>query len=500
MSEVALTLRDAQRAIHGQAHGSVAESVIAALSAEPETIEELEAAVARFIKPTDDRGPFAAFRAGLCEEPWDAGIVVIDLAARLVAAESTYLSPSREGQVRYHDGSAATEVAIHYRVPDDWMFIHHVESWQPLAERRRAETMALPPLDTRAMLYDQVTEFIVKECLDARAAGVEDPIADIHARWLMTPRADLRQQSPRDVLLAKCEFIDLDLQWRANQWASVGECPPGLALQSAAYRFGGFGTHENVIYYDLIRTLLQDCWDRVSQQETVEAAAEVERLEWLKDDWLHAPNDDFHGLSPAHIIEQERQRLPITLSPAAAVIDEDCPLCQMAGEEFGPMFWHLDGSHMDDDFPFSFFRTREEWEEEQRRRETFTREWEEKRAHAAFGDLPIWSRSYTDWEAWETLPLEEAMMVALIGIGGHVAELGLDLNDAPEGEALADSLRRDFADVKETVGQASYGLMSMSLDQLHEDLEAAAAAVPEVADKCADLQRRLERLRERLLA
>lgn len=500
MSEVTLAIKDAQRAIHGHAHGSVAESVIAALSAEPETIEELEAAVARFIKPTEDRGPFAAFRDGWCEEPWDAGIVMIDLTARLVAAESTYLSPSPEGQVRYHDGSAATDVWIYYRVPDDWMFIHHLEAWPSLSERRRAERAALPPLDARAVLYGQVTEFIVKECLEARAAGVEDPIADIHARWLMTPRADLRQQSPRDVLLAKRELIDLDLQWRANQWAFVGECPPGLALPSAAYRFGGFGTHENVIYYDLLRTLLQDCWARVSQPETVEAAAEVERLEWLKDDWLQAPNDDFHGLSPFHIIEQERQRLPITLSPGAAIIDDDCPLCQMAGEEFGPMFWHLDGSHMDDDFPFSPFRTREEWEEEQRRWETFTREWEEKQVHAAADGLPVWRRSYTDWEAWETLPLEEALVVALVGIGGHVAELDMDLSDAPEGAAWADSLRRDFADLREAVGQASYGLIAPSLAQLHQDLEAIAVAMPDVADKCADLQRQLARLRQRLTA
>jgi hypothetical protein len=41
----------------------------------------------------------------------------------------------------------------------------------------------------------------------------------------------------------------------------------------------------------------------------------------------------------------------------------------MADGDFGPMFWHLDGCNMDDDFPFSFYRTRAEWDEERRRME-----------------------------------------------------------------------------------------------------------------------------------
>lgn len=51
------------------------------------------------------------------------------------------------------------------------------------------------------------------------------------------------------------------------------------------------------------------------------------------------------------------------------------------GEEFGPGVWYLDGCNMDEGFVFSFHRTREEWEEEERRRrefyETFDRKWAE---------------------------------------------------------------------------------------------------------------------------
>src|SRR6266851_9598409 len=108
MSEVKLNLIDAQETLHGTIHGSVADAAVAALSAEPETIAELQAALARYIKPRDEVSPFASFCSTkssdgvainlprLDLEPWDAGIVVIDLAARIVAVESTYSLPQTQ--------------------------------------------------------------------------------------------------------------------------------------------------------------------------------------------------------------------------------------------------------------------------------------------------------------------------------------------------------------------------------------------------------------------
>ena len=91
---------------------------MAALSAEPETMAELEAALTRYMRSLDGRGHFASFRSPdyransspeLDTERWDAGIVVIDLAARIVASESSYSQPGPDGQVTYHDGHSATE-------------------------------------------------------------------------------------------------------------------------------------------------------------------------------------------------------------------------------------------------------------------------------------------------------------------------------------------------------------------------------------------------------
>jgi len=52
-------------------------------------------------------------------------------------------------------------------------------------------------------------------------------------------------------------------------------------------------------------------------------------------------------------------------------MDVDCPLCRAMTEDSMPVFWHLSGCNMDCDFPFSFYRTRDEWEEEERRRKEF---------------------------------------------------------------------------------------------------------------------------------
>src|SRR5262249_8999577 len=164
-------------------------------------------------------------------------------------------------------------------------------------EARRGERQAQGPLDTRAVLYGRpLLEFIATECFQGfhsptgskpaalslaevpdvanwRSFDDDGPprddleelaVGDIHGRWLLGPRSDLRGQPPRNVLLARKGFIDWDLQDRANQWSAQHGCPPGLDVKSHAYRFGGFGTHEIVIYYYLVRRLLWSCRDELA--------------------------------------------------------------------------------------------------------------------------------------------------------------------------------------------------------------------------------------------
>ena len=414
MSEIKLNLTDAQHTISGTIHGSVADRCIAALSAEPETITELEAALTRYDKPDGDISPFAWFRKGqeIDKESWDAGIAIIDLAARIVASESTYSQPGPQGEVNYHDGVCATDISIFYRLPDDWLFLDSIDQYEGLRDSRRLQRLSTPPLDARAILYGRpLLEFIVHESEVAQTLvcdSIATPIGDVdnqqsdtpdqddtlrqqisllHARWLMTPRNDLRGQSPREVLLARQDFIDYDLHTRSMQWSMQGEGPPCLGTDSFAYRFAGFGTHEWVIYYDLVRFLLWSApKEETGSNKPVEMELEIARLEKLKTEWLEQPLEDYGGRIPALLVENERIRLPIAMRGHDMVIDDDCPVCQMMANdaELGMQigFWHLDGSHMDDDFAFSELHTREEWEARRREWEEFTekfnREWEER--------------------------------------------------------------------------------------------------------------------------
>lgn len=461
MSEVKLNLVDARKILCGTIHGSIGNACVAALSAEPESISELEAALKRYVRPRplrhipksdvpkttqivvrDPPGVFASFHSvsEIDEEPWDAGVLIIDLVTRIVASQSSYSQPQPKGEVLYHDGGQPTDLVVLYSVSDDWKFLDSISQYKSCRSARKRERVNNTPLDARSVLYGRpLLEFIVNsvrqspvcrevrfetqawlsdECADLPVANntpavpanetVDEKLAGeisaIHARWLMTGRADLRGQSPRDVLLAKQDFIDFDLHTRQLQWTEQGEGPPCLAPDSSAYRFAGFGTHECVLYYDLVRHLL---WRTLHFQETndsIELETEIARLEQTKTEWLENPQEDVDGRIPGIIIDNERRRLPITLQAQDMIIDEDCELCVMSANEvamgYGPAFWCLDGSHMEDSFPFSFFRTQAEWDQDNRQREEFNREfdrrWEERQQRLARGE-PVDDEFDLDW-------------------------------------------------------------------------------------------------------
>jgi hypothetical protein len=445
MSEVKLNVVDANTILSGTIHGSEADRCIAALSAEPETIVELVAALARYSRGSD---PFALFRSNIeiDEERYDAGIVIIDLPARVIAVDSTYSSPSIEGEVNYHDGEKATDTSIPYRLPDDWRFVNSIEAYRWTSERRRIERQSHQPFDARAVLYgDPLFEFILKSvdvwCAEHEPKYLEtengcgfdevttNTIVRIHAEWLMTPRDDLRGKSPREVLLEKQESIDFDLHTRALQWSMLAEGPPCLSADAFAYRFGGFGSHEWIVYYDLVRYLF--CMATYASSSaaqlvlrnarapvavdgsplnekpvppvTADGSFSLSGLQELASAWLERANGDYSGRIPAIIIENERKRLPQAMSSHELIIDEDCECCQMLARDaemgFGPTFWHLDGSQMEDEFAFSPYVTRQEWEAEMRSREEMEidmarraaekREWDENQERFARGELII---------------------------------------------------------------------------------------------------------------
>lgn len=143
----------------------------------------------------------------------------------------------------------------------------------------------------------------------------------------MAAREDLRGQSPREVLLAKKDFIDSDLHSRELQWSFTGECPPPLPRSANAYLRAGFGTHEIVLYYELVRVLLAECFERVRSEKEISLKAMAAHLRQIKTAWLDAPDGESGGRTPSQMIESERKRVNLIMSAREILIDEDCDVC-----------------------------------------------------------------------------------------------------------------------------------------------------------------------------
>jgi hypothetical protein len=532
MSDVRLVIREADRDWSGTIHGSVADRAIAALSADPMTLAELETACARYQKPNPDRPILANLSEGLCDEPFDAGIVVIDLVVRLVLTDSTYSSPESTGDVCYHDGSCATDKWLRYHLAEDWLFIRDHSQWPSAAKERRRERAARPPLDVRAVFYGRpLLEFVARETLATYSRiGVQDSpprdaIKDIHAAWLLTPREDLGGHCPRDLAVASCHHLTWDLQDQAERWSLLGHCPPGLEESTFAFRYGGFGTHELVKYYDLVRELLWNCWDRLVELGKVQPdgmgpespvvgdflASEVPRLERFRDAWMDAPDPGCHGRTPRSVIDRERARLPEGMSGHDAMADPDCPCCQMLADMPGPAFWHLDGSNMEDEFAFDMRHpTREEWEAEQRKwdehNKRFNAEWEERKRLGVTGtgfgepgENAVWSSSYSAGDG-EGVPLS----VRLFTIGVRLAELITDIRGelaaapgGPDAQQWIGQLNRDFGNMREVLQNSdptlADALYRPVIDRFTDSLAGVASSRTDLAAKCESLTNSLSR-------
>ena len=139
----------------------------------------------------------------------------------------------------YLDGKG-TDIPIFYNLHPDWIFVESVDDYRFLNRERRAVRTAIPRIDTRTILYGRpLLEFIatnVRQASNSRSnAETLDPISsaitEIHRTWLLTPRDDLNNQSPREVLLAN-KVINSDLESRALQWSLLLEGPPCLPRDS----------------------------------------------------------------------------------------------------------------------------------------------------------------------------------------------------------------------------------------------------------------------------
>ena len=381
MSCVRFNISDKEECIHGDLHGSMTEPLIASLTAEPETIPEFELALRRYVKWESDWPPLHGFRRHEDLEPYDAGIVAIDLYSRTVGFDTTYSIPCAAGRVRVPcEFADEDDIWIPYKVPDDWRFVESMACYRGTRISRREDRLRRAPYDARPILFGRpLITYVALAISEVADPDAEDVLSDIHADWLMSGRKDLRDRSPREVFLEKQDFITSDLESRSLQWSMTKVCPTPLARNSFAYLNAGFGSHEWFLYYDLVRYLLANAAEQRRSCGPLELEDEIVRLSGLRDAWLRTPDPEISGRTPLEVIDLERQRINIVMSAHEIMIDENCPCCVELAKDFDtPMFWFLDGCNMDDRFEFSSYKTHEEWKADRLEREKFDREFERK--------------------------------------------------------------------------------------------------------------------------
>jgi hypothetical protein len=482
--------------------------VLAALSAEPESITELAEAVRRYLPDHQlfDRGPQAR-EASVAEE--EGAWCLVDLQGRTVVAGKEFDLPEPRGAYQAgEDDHAKGYPIVWLDTPPDWRFREEGDDWRTEVETRASARAAASPLDTRAVLFGRrLLEFVANGIL-AAAGNEADEARDyertraLHAQWLMTARADLGGRTPREVLLAERNRIGCDLEHRSEQWSRQGHAPPALPRDSNAHRFGGFGTIEVVFYFDLVRSLLNHAWELARQEDRPTAATMVQRLGEFRDHWLSEPNEGTSmSMTPAEMIGLERRRMPIASD--GSHLHCDCPICQADGAfGSGPTFLCFDGHHLEleEEFAFSLIESRGEWEREQEEYRKFSEEMDRKRGERAavgtddsdpFTDS-VWQESYVNWKA--LCGSEAGPLKGFVALGFPLAELTNNLRDRPGGTDLLRLLNGAYGRLR--ASQDSVAAESTAAE-LRDALETVCGKFPELTAKCADLQSMVDEVRRR---
>jgi len=483
-----MTVRACDGIWHWPADDWTAFVVLGALSAEPETLEELTLAIKRYLpnfELADDLRATSIEQAAADEMPW----CCVDLIGRTALAGGGFELPDKNGAYQpFEDEEVDGCRVVWLDTPADWHFGAADIDWLSLVTQRAGA----PPsrcIDTRAVLFGQpLLDFLVQRVAAAGevSADLDDEqqsqrIRSIHAEWLMTERADLAGCTPRQVLLRDRNRLCFDMEHRQYQWSMNRKAPPALPRNSCAYRYAGFGTIEVVMYFDLVRFLVCEAFSCSGEPGITDRLAEVRDL------WLASPYEDSNtGMTAAEMIESERRRMPITGN--GHPLHDDCPLCQAeASGEFGPMFLGFDGHHLEleDEFAFSLAETREEWEQEQEDHRRFSEEMDRKSAErkaAGEDDASIRKNSYVNWDG---LPPE----LARGALGFHLAELVTNLKESGADEQTRDALNAAFVAFSAATDPVN---LASAAEQLRERLEMIAQEYPELVSKSADLQSRLD--------
>lgn len=281
MHQWSVVVRDLERELRYELPSELVMALVAGLSGDPETIEELASNSRRFLGDRWHeewlRDHQSSSRDRLCRDE-DYGI---DLPGRLIVHSARSPEPPRMASVSVSDAVREDPYLTEYHLSDEWEINCWKKSWREACEQRR-ESRRVWLRDGRKILYEELSAGLIvawrhetqmSNCGDASqtsltqlAESAQCKLSDrslgslisrIHARWLLTPIEGLQGRTPRDLLVDHVEHIGLDRGQRIDQSIATGRSFDELSSSSPAYTGPYIGPLELIFYHQLVETLIR---------------------------------------------------------------------------------------------------------------------------------------------------------------------------------------------------------------------------------------------------
>lgn len=305
--------------------------------------------------------------------------IVIDLAqSRIFSGENSFLLVS----ICDESFSDSLDAAVIFTLPPWWELFRNANRDEVLSKRVSPAVRIDPQ---REVLWgNELPYFLANELVKATQTTPDwnsnikrvatntrwQLTKQIHKDWLMTPRTSLHGETPRMRLHLGKEWIaDLVSDSFARLERGARNLP--LPAEHTSFAIAPLGVHEIVTYFDACRAILESGWEWLLEKAATQAdlsGTETELADHLTKSlstWLESP---FEGpYSPKLVIDIERMRLPLIDNQHEHDSDCDCPICHMQSlGNFGITQIVIDGHQLelDDEFAFSLFATKEEWDAE----------------------------------------------------------------------------------------------------------------------------------------
>jgi hypothetical protein len=119
MSVLKMVVADDHQVLWGEPHGSDAERVYAACSRNPKSLDELDKLLPEFGADGNLRELMGS-SSDHSLEPFDAGLIIVDLAKKWIYAEDSYFGAHRRGACHPRDEN---KTEIRYEFSKEWQFV-----------------------------------------------------------------------------------------------------------------------------------------------------------------------------------------------------------------------------------------------------------------------------------------------------------------------------------------------------------------------------------------